>query len=109
VLRAFFEAHPALLERNLRHRLRHAGQFVTTALAAHLELAAGHARIDNRLENLRLQCDDVPLATIERRLASADACPQLAFACVQSLDLASAPVREHVLAWLAQRSGGLAG
>jgi hypothetical protein len=107
VLRAFFAAHPALLEHNLQHRLRHVDQYVTTALAAHLELAAGSARVDNQLHNLRLQCDGPGLPAIERRLAAADADAAIAFACVQSLDLAEAPVRERVLAWLTRCTGGL--
>jgi hypothetical protein len=107
VLRDFFESRPDLLEHNLRHRLRHVDQFVTTALGAHLELAAGTARVDNRLGALRLQCDGKPLAAIERRLAAADADGTTAFACVQSLDLAPAPVRERVLAWLRARAGRL--
>ena len=109
VLRAFFDAHPGLIEHNLQHRLRHVDQFVTTALAAHLEWAAGTARVDNRLEALRLQCDGAGLALIERKLATADADAAIAFACVQSLDLATAPVRERVLGWLAQRVGRLPG
>ena len=49
------------------------------------------------------------LALIERKLATADADAAIAFACVQSLDLATAPVRERVLGWLAQRVGRLPG
>lgn len=108
VLRDFFAAHPSLLEHNLRHRLRHVDQFVTTALAAHLELAAGTARVDKRLRSLRLQCDALPLATLERRLAAADADVETAFGCVQSLDLAAPAVRERVLGWLRARCGDLA-
>ena len=107
VLRAFFDAHPGLLERNLAHRLRHVDQFVTTALAAHLELAAGTARVDNRLRTLRLKCDSDSLATIERRIATADADPETAFACVQSLDLAPFAVRARVDEWLQTRIGGV--
>lgn len=107
ILRAFFEAHPRLLERNLSHRLRHVEQFVTTALAAHLDIAAGSAHVDNRLRTLRLKCDSDALATIERRIAHADADPTTAFACVQSLDLAPAAVRARVEAWLASRIGGI--
>lgn len=107
VLRAFFDAHPALIEHNLRHRLRHVDQYVTTALAAHLELAADSARVDNRLHALRLQSDGHHPAAIERKLAATDADASVAFACVQSLDRATPAVRERVLGWLGERAGRL--
>ena len=105
VLANFFASHPGLLADNLQHRLRHPAQFVTTALAAHLELAAGSARIDNRLGSLRLKADAGDQARTRRELARADADPSLAFGCVQSLDLAEAAIRRQVGAWLDARIG----
>ena len=105
VLAAWFATHPEALAENVRHRLRHADQFVTTALAAHLELAAGTAKLDQRLGVLRLKADTSDTATVASELARADADPALAFACVQSLDLAAAPVRQQVQAWWLARIG----
>jgi len=107
VLRAFFDAQPQLLADNVRHRLRSSQQFVTTALAAHLELAAGSARVDPRLDVVRIKCDSAPLSTIERQLKSADEDASIAFACVQSLDLAPEAVRKRLLGWLSSRTGSL--
>jgi hypothetical protein len=103
VVAEFFAQHPALLTQNLRHRLRHEQQFVTTALAAHLELAAGTAKIDNRLGGLRLKADVGDAITVAGELARADSDEALAFGCVQSLDLAAPAVRQQVLAWLLAR------
>jgi hypothetical protein len=105
VIAEFFAQHPSLLAQNLRHRLRHEQQFVTTALAAHLELAAGTAKLDNRLHGLRLKADAGNTATVTRELARADADEALAFGCVQSLDLAAPAVRQQVLDWLLARIG----
>jgi hypothetical protein len=105
VLARFFAAHPALLEANVRHRLRHDAQFVSTALAAHLELAAGRAIVDNRLHGVRLKADSADAARIARELARADADPAVAFGCVQSLDQATPAVRAQLLHWLATKTG----
>ncbi len=107
VLARYFEQHPEQLAENVRHRLRSNEQFLTTALAAHLELAAGTATIDNRLQVLRLKADSQWLATLRRQLRAADRDPAVALACVQSLDLASEPARQLILAWLERRVGRL--
>lgn len=107
VLARYFEQHPAQLAENVRHRLRSNEQFLTTALAAHLELAAGTATVDNRLQVLRLKADSQWLSTLGRQLLAADQDPAMAFGCVQSLDLASEPARQLILDWLDRRVGSL--
>lgn len=107
VLAECFNRHPEWLAANVRHRLREDSQFVTTALAAHLELAAGSARVDNRLGSLRLQADSRDAAEIERELARADADRALVFGCVQSLDLAPPEVQSRLLRWLRERVGSI--
>jgi hypothetical protein len=104
-LSAFFATRPELLEANVRHRLRADGQFVTTALAAHLELAAGSARVDNRLGAIRLDPSKLSPTLLGSELARLDADPTIAFCCVQSLDLAAPAARRQVLDWLDARIG----
>ena len=101
----WFAAHPEALERNLSHRLRSAEQFLTVALANHLELAAGHARIDTRLQTLRLRPSRQSAARVRADLARAARDPSIAFACVQSLDEAEPGMRVHVQDWLTQVIG----
>ncbi len=105
VLATFFAEHPELIAQNLQHRLRNEAQFVTTALAAHLELAAGTATLDTRLRSLRLKADSADLAHIASELARADRDERVVFGCVQSLDLAAPAVRQNVLDWLLARIG----
>jgi hypothetical protein len=107
VLAEYFALNPEVLEETLRHRLRAPEQVLATALAAHLELAAGSARIDNRLRGLRLKPASQWRPWLQRQLASADRDPAIAFGCVQSLDQADAATRELVLSWLRRRVGGI--
>lgn len=107
LLAAYFAEHPEALADNLAYRLRAEEQFLLVGLADHLELKAGTARIDNRLKTLRLKPRSGQLGTLSRQLAGADADLQLAFGCVQSLDLTSAPARRLVFDWLDRRIGRL--
>ncbi len=107
-LAQFFAAHPQLLEANLGPKLRSATQFKTECLAACLEHAQGRAVLDNRLATVQLKPDKQWLARMRRKTAAADDNPRYAFACVQSLELASPAARAHLLAWLEGRIGRLA-
>jgi hypothetical protein len=102
---AWFAAHPAELERNLSFRLRSAEQFLTVALANHLEIAQGRAIVDNRLRTQRLQPGRGAPAALRRELAAAAADPALAFLCVQSLDEAGDEARALVFDFLEKRIG----
>jgi hypothetical protein len=101
----WFAANPATLERNLSFRLRSAEQFLTVALANHLEIARGTAIVDNRLGTLRLQPGRESEAALRAQLAKAGADPELAFLCVQSLDEAPEGARRQVFDFLEQRIG----
>jgi hypothetical protein len=106
-LAAFFAEAPQRLDEQLRHRLRSGEQFNTESLAAHLEIARHDAVVDNRLRTLTLKPSEQAPARLRRLTAHADADPACAFACVQSLELAPAAARAHVLEWLQRRVGGL--
>jgi hypothetical protein len=104
-MQAFFEAHPDVLERCARHRLRAMEQPRSECLSTHLEIARGSAVFDNRLRVVELKPRTQSLRGIERRMARADADEAIAFACVQSLDAASDAVRAAIFAWLDRRIG----
>jgi hypothetical protein len=101
----WFAANPAALERNLSFRLRSAEQFLTVALANHLEIARDRAVIDNRLETLRIQPGRESEGALRTELARADANASLAFLCVQSLDEATEAQRKLVFDFLEKRIG----
>jgi hypothetical protein len=102
---AWFAAHPRDLERNLSFRMRSAEQFLTVALANHLELGEGHALIDNRLGTLRLQPAKQSEAALRAELARTASDDSLAFLCVQSLDEATGPQRAIVFDYLERQIG----
>jgi hypothetical protein len=101
----WFDAHPSALERNISFRLRSAEQFLTVALANHLEIGAGKAIVDNRLGTLRVQPAKESPAALRKALARAETDEHLAFLCVQSLDEASADARGAVFDFLERRLG----
>ena len=105
-LEAFFAQHPGLLEENVRHRLRSSQQFKTEGLAAHLAIRQGKAVRDGRLRVVQLDPAARGIADLRRRMLQADASADAAFACVQSLDMASAEQRTEILDWLGRRIGG---
>jgi hypothetical protein len=101
----WFGANPAALEKNLSFRLRSAEQFLTVALANHLEIARGTALIDNRLETVRLQPARESEGALRAALARSQSKAALAFLCVQSLDEASEDKRRIVFDFLEKRIG----
>ncbi len=104
-LAAYFAAHPHRLQANVRDRLRESQQFKTESLAAHLALAGGNAVPDRGLRVTQLEPAAHGIDVLRQRMRHADAHPQQAFVCVQSLDMASEAVRGELLAWLDRRVG----
>lgn len=104
-LEAFFAQYPRLLEENVRHRLRSSQQFKTEGLAAHLALRRGLAVRDDRLRVVQLDPAARGIEDLRQRMRQADTSADAAFACVQSLDMASDAVRSELLGWLDHRAG----
>ncbi|MFZ1391678.1 MAG: stealth family protein [Dokdonella sp.] len=104
-LEAFFAEHPELLEKNASYRLRSSNQFKTEVVASHLELLHGHAIVDNRLHVIQLKPSEQLPMRVRRKLHKANADPNAAFVCVQSLEMAPESVQEEILLWLDRRIG----
>lgn len=106
-LQAFFAAHPQLLESNIAHALRSPAQFLAESLAAHLEIAQDNAVLGDRLRVVQLKPGEQSTWRLRAKLRGADRDESAAFACVQSLDRASAALRAEIAQWLDQRIGTL--
>ena len=106
-MQAFFDAHPDVLERDLAYPFRRAGQFRAECVSAHLEIAQGNARFDRRLRLVQLKPAEQAPWRLRRKLRDADRDARAAFACVQSLDMAPAALRDDIVAWLQRRIGTL--
>jgi hypothetical protein len=104
-MRAFFDAHPQLLEDNASHRLRSSRQFKGEVLAAHLEIAQGTALLDNRLHTVQIKPGAQAPWRLRRKMREAEHDAHAAFACVQSLERASPDMQAEIADWL-QRTAG---
>ncbi|MBX3697169.1 MAG: Stealth CR1 domain-containing protein [Dokdonella sp.] len=104
-LQAFFAEHPELLEKNAGYRLRSSEQFKTEVVASHLELASDNALVDNRLHVVQLKPSEQLPMRVRRKMRKADADPNAAFVCVQSLEMAPAGVQQEIVEWLDRRIG----
>lgn len=104
-LERYFAAHPRALEENVRDRLRSSRQFRTECLAAHLELAAGSATVDDRLRTVQLKPREQAPWRVRSRMRKSDRDETFAFACVQSLELAPASLQGEITGWLDRRVG----
>lgn len=102
-LRAFFGEHPDLLEKNSSYRLRSNDQFKAEAVATHLEFLGDNAIVDNRLHVVQLKPSEQLPARVKNKMSKADGDEGAAFVCVQSLDMAPAPVQCEIIEWLDRR------
>jgi hypothetical protein len=107
VLEHFFDAHPALLRRNIEPRLRDGTQFLPQGLAAHLALSAGRAQVEADTRLLYLKPASTSPARLARKLRAAEQDPHPLFACVQSLDEATPAAQEMVVDSLRRLIGPL--
>jgi len=103
----YFAAHPDMLRETIAHRLRHPAQLRPESLAVHLELARDAAVADTHLRLVQLKPSEQWFPRLRAKLARADRDPRVAFACVQSLDLAPPRARRHLVDWLNRRVGAL--
>lgn len=103
----FFTKHPEMLASNLSYKLRSESQFKTESLSVQLEWDAGRARLDNGLRAVQLKPTQQPLWRLRAHIRRANGDPRIAFACVQSLDLAPDELRRELTAWMAHRAGDL--
>jgi Tfp pilus assembly protein FimT len=94
-----------LLESNVSHRLRSSAQFKAEVLAAHLEIARGDAVFDNALHTVQLKPRQQSEPRLRAKMAQADRDESIAFACVQSLELASPGMQDEIIAWLRRHVG----
>ncbi len=104
-LRAFFDAHPDLLEKNSSFRLRSNEQFKAEAVATHLEFLHESAIVDNRLHVVQLKPSEQLPARVRAKMTKADSDHRAAFVCVQSLEMAPEPVQREIVGWLDRRIG----
>lgn len=95
----FFQQHPNHLLTNIQPPFRTLQQFWPISLAQHLELKKNNAIVDNALKAISLHGGAHSLKKIQARLKRAEK-NNVAFICLQSLDLAPDSTRRVVFDWL---------
>ncbi|HHF7344698.1 TPA: hypothetical protein ACPSKB_001105 [Legionella feeleii] len=103
----YFSNHAEQLRFNINFRFRHAEQFLTTALASHLEIANNNVVFEDKLRCLQLKLSAQSLRHVKRQLADADRDKNVAFVCIQSLDSVPLLTQNTLFSWLDKRVGSL--
>jgi hypothetical protein len=108
LLSAYLSSHPDILSKNISFRLRSAEQFLAESLALHLAFRQNKVLVNNTSKTMMLKMNKISLLWLKLRLAIADNNSRIAFACIQSLDMAKPETREFIIKWLEKRIGRLA-
>ena len=103
-LELFFQKHPAALSQNILYPVRNPLQFWPISLAQHLAIKAKQVVFDNTLKAISINGACHTLAKIKTRLAAAEK-RNVAFICMQSLDLAPQATQRLVFDWLDSKLG----
>lgn len=97
----YIAQHPELFTENIAYPFRHPEQVSSIPLMVHLDIHAQriiYAR--NKHKAIMVNGDSHSLRKIKSRLKTAQANPQVAFVCMQSIDQAVPRTRHYMLNWL---------
>lgn len=95
----FFQQHPEHLSQNIHYPVRNPKQFWPISLAQHLDIKQNQVIFDNHLKAISIHGASHTVNKITARLSAAEK-PNVAFICMQSLDLASKSTQQRVFDWL---------
>lgn len=101
----YFEAHPEMLERNIRHKFRNIEQYTLQGLVSHIHMNKGEAILRTDLQLVYLGSYRKPLLWYLLVLAYANWNTSKLFLCLQSLDLAQTLKLKFIKDWLNQNIG----
>lgn len=106
-LELYFSEEPKTMISNIKHKLRSSEQYVPESFAKHLAFKQNRVIISNKLITMLLKMSKISLLWLKLRLSLADRNRRIAFACIQSLDMAKPETREEIIRWLEKRVGRL--
>ncbi len=102
-LATFFSQNPSVLNNNVSYRFRSSEQIIPITLSNHLDLAKGTAKVGGKGRLVYAQGGRGAEKKAFQKIGNIEGSPSVKFFCIQSLDEASAEVREIYLDWLAKR------
>lgn len=100
-LSGFFNKNPEILERNIKHKFRSKEQFLTVALANHLEIKNKTCKIQNNLQLLYFRSYKKPLFWYKFKFKHLN--NDKLFLGLQSLNHSPPKVLNFILQWLGNR------
>nr|HAT8713650.1 capsular biosynthesis protein [Legionella jordanis] len=103
VFEQFFLKHPHLLTSNISYKFRNAKQFWPISLLMHLELQNKPIILDKTFKAITVNGACHSLDKIKKRLSQADKKKDVAFICMQSIDVANQEAQKWMFNWLEQR------
>lgn len=99
VLKDFFDANPEAFQENIRHKFRHASQFVATFLANHLEINRNSAACVPADDSLMICFNRDSTGSVERKVGWLQS-EKIRFFCLQSFEQASPLQRQLITDYL---------
>ncbi|MFQ3230212.1 Stealth CR1 domain-containing protein [Reinekea sp.] len=101
------KANEQMFNEQLSHRFRSTEQYIVESLAAHLELAANNAEINNQYKSFLLTPEKLSRKRIKWQLKKAKKDQRAVFACIQNIDKATPRSQEQIFTWLRNQIGTL--
>lgn len=107
-LESFFLSYPELLSQNIQYPIRDLRQFWPISLAMHLEINNKNVVFDKSLETITVNGACHSLRKMQNRLSATNKQKNIAFVCMQSIDIADKFTQSWMLNWLAEKIPTLA-
>lgn len=103
-LKNYFESHPDMQEKNIRHRFRNPEQYVLQSLANHIEIKKGTAVLKEDYQLIYIGgSHSKPLYWYKKMINRSENDDSKLFLCMQSLDLCPKNKLDLLFDWLQKR------
>jgi len=99
----YYNNHPEMLERNIKHRFRHYEQYTNQSLANHLEIVKDHYKHQKDYQLVYFQNYKKPLWWLMYKFNKIEKNENIKFLCLQSLDQCPNNKLEVIKKWLHNR------
>jgi len=99
---SFFDTHISLFENNIKHRFRHADQFIISSLSNHIEIKNESYVLEKDFQLVYFQ-SYTNILNVRKKLLEFEFNKSKLFMCCQSLEIASPQVIEMFFSWFRKR------
>jgi len=99
---SFFDTHNSLFQNNIKHRFRHADQFIISSLSNHIEIKNNSYVLKKDFQLVYFQ-SYTNILMLRKKLLEFELNKSKLFMCCQSLEIASPQVIDMFFAWFSKR------